>query len=56
MWEKWFEKLSDPIWGESCLENWYGIIELTIVWENWMTNLGDKFNVIFFGTNWCEIC
>ena len=30
------------------MEKLYGTIELTIVWKNWMTNLGDKFNVNIF--------
>ena len=51
-WQDQIEKLIGQIWRESCVEKLYRTIQLTIVWKNLMTNLGDKFTVIFF--NWCN--
>ena len=41
----------DKIGGKVMSKKCYGTTELTIVLNIWMTNLGNKFNVIFFGTN-----
>ena len=35
---------SGKIRQKSCVEKWYGTIELTICLKNWMTNLVNKFN------------
>ena len=35
----------------------YGTIELTTVWKNWMSNLGDKFDMMFcLEQIGCKIC
>ena len=38
----WVEKLSSQIKQEIYVGKLYGTIELTTVWKNWMTNLGDR--------------
>ena len=48
-WDK-VEKFIGKIWWESYVEQFYGIIELTIVCKKIMTNLLEKINVIFLGT------
>ena len=51
--KKWLPILGWKVRQESCVEKWYGTIELTICWKNWMTNLVNKFNGKFVWTIRC---